>query len=832
MKAVVMAGGEGSRLRPLTLNLPKPMMPLVNKPMLSHIFDLLKRHGITEVVVTVHYMANRIQDYYGDGSQIGMKIEYSVEEVPLGTAGSVKQASRLLDETFLVISGDALTNFDLSHIIRYHQEKGGLATLTLTRVPNPLEYGVVQTYEDGRIHRLTEKPGWSDVVSDTVNTGIYVLEPRVLDRIEDGEVFDFSHDLFQEMIEENAPLYGCVVEGYWTDVGRFEEYRRATDDMLHGVVRIDPLGTEIRPGVWAGGEVDIAPDANLQGPIYFGPGVQIKSGVTVIGPSVIRDNVVVDNRATIERSIIYRNCYIGERVEVRGAILALQSAVKARAMIFEGVIVSHNTTIRENAIIQPNVKIWPEKEVEAGATITTSLVYGSQGRRNLFGHYGVTGLVNVELTPEFCAKLGAAFGATLRKGSTVTINRAAHNTARVLKRALLSGMPSAGTNVLDTANLPIPVFRYYTRVTNAAGGVHVRLSPYDQRVVDIKFIGEGGLDLSQRAQRSMENVFFREDIRRVYLDEIGQIMYATDDVALYEKAFKAALQPGTFPLATRYDHVVVDYANSTTSLVLPDILNSLKCDIVGVGTLLDQHMLVRSKSEWAESMSRLAAITHALGANFGVRLDVGGERVFFTSNDGMVIPDMEALVAMTTLVCMAVPNAGIGVPVTAPLILETIAAQYGGTIHRQRLGDMVMMEEATHNRHAMIGDGEGGFIFPAFSPFLDGMFTIVKVMELTTHIQQSFSAIWRARRPFHIAKGMLPCRWEQKGKMMRMLRERFPAAENEAVEGVQIPLGDEWVLIYPDPADPHFVIHAEAADDSSATALVEKYRSLVNSLLS
>lgn len=831
MKAVVMAGGEGSRLRPLTLNLPKPMMPLVNKPMLSHIFDLLKRHGITEVVVTVHYMADRIQDYYGDGSHIGMKIEYSVEEVPLGTAGSVKQASRLLDETFLVISGDALTNFDLSHITRFHREKGGLATLTLTRVPNPLEYGVVQTYEDGRVHRLTEKPGWSDVVSDTVNTGIYVLEPRVLDRIEEGEVFDFSHDLFQEMIEENAPLYGCVVEGYWTDVGRFEEYRRASDDMLHGIVRIEPLGTEIRPGVWAGGEVDIAPDAHLQGPIYLGPGVQIKSGVTIIGPAVVRDNVVVDNRATVERSIIYRNCYLGERVEVRGAILALQTAVKARAMIFEGVVISNNVTIRENAIIQPNVKIWPDKEVEAGATITTSLIYGSQGRRNLFGHYGVTGLVNVELTPEFCAKLGATFGATLRKGTTVTINRAAHNTARVLKRAILSGMPSAGVNVLDTANLPIPAFRYYTRVTNAAGGVHVRLSPYDQRVVDVKFIAEGGLDLSQRAQRSMENVFFREDIRRVYLDEIGQITYATDAIALYQKGFHAALKPGVFPLATRYDHVVVDYANSTTSLVLPDILNALNCDIVGVGTLLDQNMLVRSKAEWAESMSRLAAITNALGANFGVRLDVGGERIFLTSNDGKVIPDAEALVVMATLVFMAIPNAHIGVPITATRQLERIAAQYGGTVQRLRLGDVVMMTEATNNRHDLIGDDEGGFIFPAFSPFLDGMYTIVKVMELTTHIQQSFSAIWRARTPFYIAKGTVPCRWEQKGRMMRLLRERFPAPENESVEGIQIPMGDEWVVIYPDPAEPHFVIHAEAADLSSATALVEKYRSLVNSLL-
>ncbi len=826
-----MAGGEGSRLRPLTLGRPKPMIPLVTKPLLSHIFDLLKQHGITDVVVTVQYMASRIQDYYGDGSQIGMKIEYSLEDVPLGTAGSVKNAAHLLDDTFLVISGDALTNFDLTRIVNYHREKGGLATVTLTRVPNPLDYGVVQTHDDGRIHRLDEKPGWSDVVSDTVNTGIYVLEPKVLERIEPGEVFDFSHDLFQEMIEENGPVYGVVVDGYWTDVGRFEEYHRASDDMLHGYIRLESLGEEVRPGVWAGGDVDIAPDANLQGPIYLGSGAQIKGGVTIIGPAVVRDNVVVDNRATIERSIIWRNCYIGERVEIRGAIIALQCSIKARAMIFEGVVISNNALIRENAIIQPNVKIWPDKEVEAGATVTTSLVYGSQGKRNLFGQYGVTGLVNVELTPEFCAKMGSAFGGTLRKGVTVAVNREAHNTARVLKRAVLSGLPSAGVNVIDTATLPIPVFRYFTRASEAAGGIHVRLSPYDQRVVDIKFLGDGGLDLSPRAQRNMENVFFREDIRRVYLDEIGQIQYANDAAKLYQKDFNRALQPNRWPLPARFDHVVIDYANATTSLVLPDILNGLKCDVVAVNTLLDQSLLVRTRPEWEEGMTRMGAITHALGANFGVRLDVGGERVFFTSNDGAIVSDTDALVALATLAFMSHPNAHVAVPVTAPRQLERVAQQYGGRVTRLRLGDTVMMEEATENHYTMLGDERGGFIFPAFSPFLDGMFTIVKVMEMTVNIQQSFSAIWRDRLPYYTTQTSVNCRWESKGKLMRLLRERFPNSENQSAEGIQIPLGDEWVLIMPDPSDPCFWIHAEANDQPSANALVEKYRSLVSSLL-
>lgn len=832
MKAVVMAGGEGSRLRPLTLGRPKPMIPLVNKPVLSHILDLLKRHGITDVVITVQYLARTIKDYYGDGSHMGMNIQYSEEDVPLGTAGSVKRAAPLLDDTFLVISGDALTDFNLSEIIRFHREREARATLTLARVPNPLEYGVIQTDEAGRILRLFEKPGWGDVMSDTVNTGIYVLEPEVLERMEGNVVYDFSHDLFQQMIEQKAALYGYVAEGHWTDIGRLEEYWRASDDLLNQVVRLEPLGDLLGNNIWVGGEVEIAPDARLNGPIYLGSGVKIKGGVVVQGPAVIRDNVVVDNRANIERSIIWRNCYIGERVEVRGAIVGLQCSLKARAMLFEGVVVSDNTVVRENAVIQPNVKIWPDKEVEAGATVTSSIIWGAQGKRNLFGRYGVTGMVNVDLTPEFCAKMGAAFGATLRKGAAVAVNREAHNTPRVLKRAILSGLPSAGINVQDCATQPVPVIRFYTRATDVSGGVHVRLSPYDNRVVDVKFFSANGLDLSPQEQRSIENVFFREDIRRVYLDEIGQIAYPSDVLECYHTAFLGALQGHLWPLADRFDHVVIDYANATSAQVLPDLLNQLKCDVVAVNTLVDEQLLFRTRPQWEEGMARLGSITKALAANFGVRLDVGGERVFFTANDGSLISDLDALIIVTTLLFLAQPTATVGVPITAPHVLEQIAARSGGTIRRLRVGQNALMQEAHNGGYAMIGDDRGGFIFPAFTPFTDGMFALVKIMELTAQAGQTLSDLWQARPTYHLARMRLPCRWEAKGKIMRLLHERFPDAAPEGAEGVQLAPGpDEWVLLLPDPAEPCFWVHGEGPDLRSAHDLVEKYTALVSSLM-
>ena len=247
MKAVVMAGGAGSRLRPLTVNRPKPMVPVVNKPVLVHILELLKRSGIEEVVLTLQFMADAVEDYIGDGSAMGMSINYAVEETPLGTAGSVKNAQQYLDDSFLVISGDALTDFDLASIIGFHRERGALATLTLYKVPNPLEYGVIILDVEGRVRQFLEKPSWGEVISDTVNTGIYVLEPEVLDYFAGGIPFDFSKDLFPALLERDDPMFGYVASGYWCDIGNLQEYMRASRDLWEGAAHLEPLGEDIGP---------------------------------------------------------------------------------------------------------------------------------------------------------------------------------------------------------------------------------------------------------------------------------------------------------------------------------------------------------------------------------------------------------------------------------------------------------------------------------------------------------------------------------------------------------------------------------------------------------
>src|SRR5918995_645242 len=319
MKAVIMAGGQGTRLRPLTSNQPKPMIPIVNVPCMEHIVKLLERHGFTDIAVTLQFMPDEIRDYFGDGSEWNVNIRYSVEDAPAGTAGSVKMAEQQLGlegERLLIISGDALTDADLSRLVEFHEEKGSEATMVLKSVENPLDFGIVITEEDGRISRFLEKPAWGQVFSDTVNTGIYILEPSVMDEIPDPEEgeYDFSKELFPKLLDGGRPLYGFVTDAYWEDIGTLEQYASAQRDVLDGEVRnVRPPGTRLR-----------------------------------------------------------ENIYIGEGAELIDSLVGRNSYVQARARILERSALGDDVIVGEGATISPEVKVYPHKTIESGANVTQS----------------------------------------------------------------------------------------------------------------------------------------------------------------------------------------------------------------------------------------------------------------------------------------------------------------------------------------------------------------------------------------------------------------------------------------------------------------------------
>jgi mannose-1-phosphate guanylyltransferase/phosphomannomutase len=832
MKAVVMAGGDGARLRPLTIGRPKPMVPLVNKPVMLHILDLLKHHGITDVVVTLRYLATVIQDFFGDGSHLGMNITYVVEDSPLGTAGSVKHAAQYLDETFLVISGDALTDFDLQAIIHAHQTREVLATIALAHVPNPLEYGVVVTNEQGYVSRFLEKPGWAELISDTVNTGIYVLEPAALDLIPANKPYDFSMELFPTMLEKSIPIYGHVADGYWCDVGNIPEYQRATSDLLYGRVKLpEPIGEHIGGGIWVGHDVEIAPSAQLFGPIYLGNEVKIKGDVQIYGPSVIRDSTVIDNYSRIERSVIWRNTYIGENCEIRGATVTRQCSIKPKVVIYEGVVIGDSCALGEGCVIHADVKLWPHKQVDAGATVKESIIWGEQGRRSLFSRFGVSGVVNVDLSPEYAAKLSAAIGATLPKGSYVAINRDAHRSSRMLKRALVSGLPSTGINVWDLGNVAIPVARYFVRThADVSAGIHVRLSPFDQRVVDIRIMNAQGMNQSTNDERVIERNFFREDFRRAFLDEIGLIDYVPNPIEEYARAFLRQINADRIREAKF--KIVVDYSHGLTADTLTDILNSLGVDVLPLNARMDENKLAMLQSEFKANQERVSKIVRALGADFGVQFDVGGEKIFLVDEMGNVLSDIAAAALMTEVALYANPGRLVAALITLPNAFNTIAAWHNSPLLRIGNNMQRLMLTAQEDGMLMAIDGTGNYIFPDFQPTVDGMMATARLLEFLAVRKLPLSQIAEYLPPVHLAREAVHCPWDDKGRIMRLLNERYKHHQVETIDGLKIHLNAaEWIHLSPNPDKPQFEVLAEAATDERAAALAAEYQLQIEQLL-
>src|SRR6202451_3178554 len=509
MKAVIMAGGEGTRLRPQTSNLRKPMLPLVGRPMMEHIVSLLRRHGITDIVVTVAFLPNAIRSYFGDGSELGVSMVYATEESPLGTAGSVRNAREQLTARFLVISGDVLTDIDLSAVIAFHEKNEALATIALCAVENPLEFGIVITREDGTIERFLEKPGWGQVFSDTINTGIYVLEPEIFDFIPEGRAVDFSEEVFPGVLEAEKPLFGYVAGGYWEDVGTLEAYLRAHQDILDENVAVQVSGFALLPGVWLGKGAELDPTAEVKGPVIIGDNCHVGASGVLGSYCVIGANARIGDNASLERTVIHDNAFLGAGVRLDGCVLGRSCDLRQGVRCAEGVVLGDESFVGAHAVIKSGVKVYPFKTVEAGATVNTSIVWESRGARTLFGRLGITGLANVDISPELVMRVSMAWASTLEKGSTITASRDTSRAARVLKRAMMVGCNSAGVNVEDLEVATVPVTRFQVRNENGDGGMSVRLAREDPQSVIIRFFDAGGIDISEATQKKIERLFYR-----------------------------------------------------------------------------------------------------------------------------------------------------------------------------------------------------------------------------------------------------------------------------------------------------------------------------------
>src|SRR5580704_10970246 len=789
-----MAGGEGTRLRPMTANQPKPMLPVANRPIMEHVLRLLKRHGFDETIVTVQFLAALVRNYFGDGEEFGMSLQYATEEMPLGTAGSVRNAEDALhDEPFLVISGDALTDMDLTELVSYHKEKGALVTVGLARIPDPLEFGIVITSEDGRVQRFLEKPTWGQVFSDTVNTGVYVMEPEVLAEVPPGEMVDWSGDVFPKLLKRGAPLYGYISDGYWEDVGTHESYLKAQADVLDRRVRTDIAGFEVSPGVWVAEGAEVDADAVLTGPLCIGDYAKIEAGAHLREYTVIGSNVVVKEGAFLHRAVVHNNVYVGQGASLRGCVVGKNTDVMRLARVEENAVVGDECVIEPEAYLSAGVKVYPFKTIEAGAVVNTSVIWESRGQRTLFGPRGVSGLINVEVTPELAVRLASAYATTLRKGSTVTTSRDVSRAARTLKRAVQGALNASAINVVDLEAQPLPVARYETARDHYSGGIALRTTPGDPQSSDIIFLDERGAELSQADQRKLERVFSRQEFRRAFPGEIAELSYPPRVVESYtHELLRCVDMSGVREAGLK---VVADCAGGTTALVLPSLLGNIGLgEVLTLNNRLDEISPTETVAQQRAGLQRLAEMVSSSRAAFGVRFDPVGERIQLVDEKGELVSEDRALLAVLDLVAAERKSGRVALPVTTTRVAEQVCRFHGVQVTWTPTSIDALTVAAASEDVIFAADGRGGFVVPECARTVDGIAAFVWLLGLVARTRLTLSQI-DARIPVaHMLKRSIPTPWAAKGSVMRTVVVAAGSNEIDTTDGVRVVVpGRGWV---------------------------------------
>lgn len=795
MKAVIMAGGKGSRLRPLTCNKPKPMVPVLNKPVMEYAVELLKKHGITDIAVTLQYLPEVIRDYFGDGKALGVNLQYFEETTPLGTAGSVKNCEQFLDRPFLVISGDGITDYDLSAAIEFHRRKGGIVTIVMAKVEAPLEYGVIMCDEDDRIIRFLEKPSWGEVFSDTVNTGIYVIEPRIFNFFKKGVPFDFSKDLFPLLLAQGEPMYGYVASGYWSDIGSLEQYRQTHVDLLDGLLKAEIRGRKVEEGLWVGEGTELRDGVRIsERPVFIGHNCVIGAGTEIGRHTIIGNYNTVLEGSSLKRTILWDYNYIDREVELRGATLCNRTRIQANSALFEGSVVGDGGFIGQRVTVKSHVKIWPAKVVEDNAVVAASLIWGGGQRKNLFSSQGITGNANIEITPEMAVRLGVAHGSLIPPGDSVVISCDYHRASQVIKKAFTAGMLASGTDVSDIGLSTTSITRYATKSLQARAGVHIRMaaSPGSSRIL-IEFLDENGINVSRDMERKIENTYIQEDFRRADVRSFGEIRYVPQLAEAYREGLLKTIDRDLFKRC-RY-RVLVAYDFKNLNWFMPPLFEGLGCQINTINSVDYQ-------------INDVAGLVKDNHFDLGVLLNENADEVILFAPDGEIISG-DRLLSLWAYISLE-QDAGriIGVPVTASSVIESLAAQAGGKVVRTKNNPRSIMEISRQNM---------------FQPLFDGTYLFMRVLEYLQCKQTSISALLAALPGTCIFRKEVACPWAAKGTVMRRLVEDAGQSRVELLDGVKVFTENGWVLVLPDCEEPLFRVLAEAASPEEAEQLADRY---------
>jgi mannose-1-phosphate guanylyltransferase / phosphomannomutase len=802
-QAVIMAGGFGTRLKPLTNSIPKPMVPIVNKPMLEHLFVLLKMHNITDYIMLLYYQPDIIKNYFGDGSKFGVKIEYVLPDRDYGTAGAVKLSEKYIKDDFLVISGDVLTDFDLTSLENFHTDKNSIATISLYSSDNPLQYGIVLTDKEKRIVRFLEKPSSSEVFSDTINTGVYYFNKKIFDYIPEGENYDFSKDLFPDLLKKNVSLFGYKSKGYWRDVGTLEEYIYSNLDVLRG--KLSHIIINKDKNNLIDKTAKISKDAKIEN-------------------SIIGKNVTIGKEASIRNSVIMDNVIIAPKVKILYDVIGNYCNIEENTRINDFVFIGDNCHIGKNVFVSSSLKIWNNKSVENNAKITRSLIQEDTFFNELFTDSRITGHSNLQVNPEFGSKLGSVYGAFVGTNKTVLVGRDIDDISNMIKRSITSGILSSGVSVNDLQVIPIPILRQELKSGNGAGGIFVRKSPFDKASTDIIFMDKDGKDFSTSKTKSIERIFFSDEYRRADFANVGTLKYPERTNEKYKEHFLDCLDVEV--IRKRKFKIVIDYSFGITSTIFPNILGDFNCETVSLSAHLDKDKITRSPSEFKKAYLNFPFVVKSLGFDIGFMIDAGGEKIWISTEKGKVFDDYRFLVVVLKMFLMATPGIKkIAVPVQASTEIDLVANEYGVEVIRVKDSHYSMMTACNDKDVKFVGGTRRGVFFPDFIYATDGMFAIAKILEMTAKLGMSLEKIDKLIPKLNTQKLNLQCSKEDKGKIMRRFMEDTINHKQLLVDGVKVFLdGLDTVLCIPDKVNNIVHLNVETESEEKSLKILNKYK--------
>lgn len=826
LKAVMMAGGFGTRIQPLTHSVPKPMLPIMNVPMMEHILNKLIGIGIDEVIILLYFKPDIIKNHFGDGSDRGIKITYVLPDDDYGTAGAVGLAREHLDTTFMIVSGDLVSDFDLQAIVDDHFARESKLTITLTSVENPLQFGVVIANEAGRIEKFLEKPSWGEVFSDTINTGIYIIEPEILEYIPRGENYDFGKDLFPALMADDVPLMGYNAEGYWRDVGNPDSYREVYEDIMAerlvfpipGKPQSYPDGT-----LYCTGEnCEVGDNVDIVGTVVIGNNVKIGKG-TKLNNVVIGDNVKIGKDSKLRNSVLWHDIEVGKKAVFDNVVICDQNEIDDGVTAKAGLILAQGCKVGKLTTFEQDVTVWPDKEIEAASIVSHSVVWGSRYKNSIFENGSVTGKTNVELSCEMATKLAEAFGAQLPVGSRVIVGRDRGNGSRMLKRAFLGGLLASGIDVVDVKNVPPSVLRHaLANDPNLMGGAHFKQQLMDPTSTEVTLFNEDALRVGSSTAKKIEKAFFTESFRRVDFSRIGSIheLPMQDECAQYKASLietidHTVIKCGDF-------RVAVDVMHGGTAEIFPQILNEIGLENIMLNAYHDERRLANIATLERKSTENISTIVKSLCYDMGVMIYPNAQRIALVTDDGRVLDKITGLLTVLSLMNedarVSETKQRVFLPTWAPDFIDF------GHLEIER-GKYANFSAGDLSSYDLIATMDGNFAFTEFSKTRDAMYASLKIMELTSCHKQRLSTVVDKLDAFFYTTEQVACTQALKGKMMRKFLESASGKRSSTLDGVKIWENDsDWILMIPDQYGDYLNLYLQAKDRESGEALLASYR--------